>query len=819
MKWLGTKIVKRVLWAFLILWCSGIFLNGYVGIGDHAYAQAQWSDTNSSTTQTSKPDEMGMRQVLNILLKVLYLLLWPLLVLAGLALDNTLVYASVFKLDAPLRQFWNMMKNFANFTLGFMVLYAIIKSIFSNTWQWSFKDEKSPLGIIKVTLIAGILVQASRFLLAALVDISTIATYAIGGLPLNVIKNTDLDKNRILPINSSIDLNKFNLTFAGGEEFKVRYSVTNDKITYPGNDKTVNISPCRIAHNYVVWREFGDPMFDNIEKLKSMNDPKFMGMQVCALYGDKLVMRNEGEFFSGVISTLSWCQITWWKNPCDRTTSAGYKNAMQVFLENTTWRFLNPAYTGKLVDLNLWDAALATWDAFFSWSNTLSLSTIIQKSKGFVWPLVTMYASLLNFTELTSSSVTSVSGTSGIFIIKALVAIALFFPLIALALVLIARIGVLRLYIVGSPFIVLKESFKLKMGKLDTYLSFSNVLGIVFAPVITVAALSLSLIFMTALTNGFSSSATKEAVNDTLNIQTITPINTGNDAVSVGWLTSLEFTKLPRGKGMDRFSRLMINCFGIGLMRMIFFAAIKSNELGKKVWGQVEKIGGNIFKTLPIIPIGPEGKGVGIGSMGRVLSNAPTTFTQYLNREQEGKVSEWLGMNEAGENKGGKSSSAATITWEQIDTTINALKTSPETAKNYLNEQKITPTTFWATENTKFFNVLNNTLNSTATPLSTSDKKTLLENTNKVLWTDRYKNQAKALIDNNSIIKAIKADTKEPEIAKTLNNGTPKTDLDTYFNNVLPTPTDIETITSDWTKLKISKAADAKTYVWTTLPK
>lgn len=74
--------------------------------------------------------------------------------------------------------------------------------------------------------------------------------------------------------------------------------------------------------------------------------------------------------------------------------------------------------------------------------------------------------------------------------------------MIALALVMIARIGILRLYIVASPFLVIKATFKNlipKMGKLDDYLDFKAVMGIVFAPVITVAALSLSLIFMTAL--------------------------------------------------------------------------------------------------------------------------------------------------------------------------------------------------------------------------------------------------------------------------------------------------------------------------------
>jgi hypothetical protein len=79
---------------------------------------------------------MGLWQIMDMILKLIYLLLWPLLVLAGLALDNTLVYASIFHLDAPLWKFWNMMKNFANFALGFMVLFAIIKNLFMP------KDEK-----------------------------------------------------------------------------------------------------------------------------------------------------------------------------------------------------------------------------------------------------------------------------------------------------------------------------------------------------------------------------------------------------------------------------------------------------------------------------------------------------------------------------------------------------------------------------------------------------------------------------------------------------------------------------------------------------
>jgi len=70
------------------------------------------------------------------------------------------------------------------------------------------------LGIIKVTLIAGILIQASWFLMAAVIDVSTIATYAVGGLPLSVLNKTEIGSKKILTVNSSIDLNKFNISFA-----------------------------------------------------------------------------------------------------------------------------------------------------------------------------------------------------------------------------------------------------------------------------------------------------------------------------------------------------------------------------------------------------------------------------------------------------------------------------------------------------------------------------------------------------------------------------------------------------------------------------
>ena len=62
---------------------------------------------------------------------------------------------------------------------------------------------------------------------------------------------------------------------------------------------------------------------------------------------------------------------------------------------------------------------------------------------------------------------------------------------------------------------------------------------------VTVAALSISLIFMTALVNGFTSSGSSEEMNQTFGTQTITAIHTGNDAISFNNVAEIEFTKLP----------------------------------------------------------------------------------------------------------------------------------------------------------------------------------------------------------------------------------------------------------------------------------
>ena len=61
--------------------------------------------------------EETIYQLSDAFLKMAYVILWPLIFLSGIALDNTMVYGEIFHMDLPLWQFWNFCKNFAKFEL------------------------------------------------------------------------------------------------------------------------------------------------------------------------------------------------------------------------------------------------------------------------------------------------------------------------------------------------------------------------------------------------------------------------------------------------------------------------------------------------------------------------------------------------------------------------------------------------------------------------------------------------------------------------------------------------------------------------------
>lgn len=115
---------------------------------------------------------------------LLSILSWIWIILANLAgkmMTNDVLYGWFLNLDKYLWILWNMMKNFANFALWFMVLFAIVRNIVSTVWKDA--GEWAPVKVIQKTLIAGVLIQSSWFLMGAVVDLSTIMTSAIWAFP------------------------------------------------------------------------------------------------------------------------------------------------------------------------------------------------------------------------------------------------------------------------------------------------------------------------------------------------------------------------------------------------------------------------------------------------------------------------------------------------------------------------------------------------------------------------------------------------------------------------------------------------------------
>lgn len=136
---------------------------------------------------TNNDDIMFLWQSLNMIVGRLSRLWIIFAKIAWELLTNKWVYWEVIWLDVLLRKYWNVVKNFANFWLWFYFVYVIFKWLIS-TWKDSI--EKALKNTLLWILIAWIWIQASRFLTAAVIDLSTIAMSAAGSLPSMVISNS-----------------------------------------------------------------------------------------------------------------------------------------------------------------------------------------------------------------------------------------------------------------------------------------------------------------------------------------------------------------------------------------------------------------------------------------------------------------------------------------------------------------------------------------------------------------------------------------------------------------------------------------------------
>ncbi len=604
MKKLLTK-TKKILVSLLFLWAMFSFL-----WTSFSYAQSTDQDSISDSNTTDNSDINSIIQskldLMNWFLRILYILLRPLLIIAGISLDNTMVYWSFIHLDTYLRQIWNITKNFANFTLWFLVLFEILKWYFKKDWS------KQIIWVIWKALIAWVLIQASWFLLWTTIDIANIMTYSVWSLPTSmwVGKNDNIQNSKIIASNVLVDLQNWNMstdyTFGNKKLSKcVKYKwyliwreKTSDNYSYSSNKWSTNL-----FWNNVRWDLCMDIMWpatvyiwtglnttvrntDNYDCIigslkKIIDDPDNFTLDAdCSYVWDEewsLILKSQIN---------NWAILYVWQNGFSKPSwLVDTKNTVNIKISKNNW-------DKRLQDVSNW----------WNWWN--SLSSILSNTKSYSKSLVTMVNSLMNFADVwvvfNNQQVDSDTWTWLLFFIKILVMLALLIPVFILAIVLLVRIARLWLVIAFIPFFIVKWVFfkDKKVDWLDDIIwSPGEVASVIFAPVIIIFTIWISLVFLTALNKTFvwswASSYSilnelwKNSVSDwSLNV--------------LWWLLKVQFANASNG-----LSYLLIQIFGIVIMWFLVFVAIKSNKIWKsiveKTWA--EKRLWWLAKSIPIMSV------------------------------------------------------------------------------------------------------------------------------------------------------------------------------------------------------------------------
>lgn len=135
-------------------------------------------------------------------------------------LTNKRVYGEGFWLDVLLRKYWNVIKNFANFWLWLYFIYVILKWLI---WTWKNSIEQTLKNNLLWLVIAWIWIQASRFVTAFFIDLSTVTLAAAGSFPSAVVSSSPTaEKSLKSSLNKAFDISNAELTWDDVQIQKVK---------------------------------------------------------------------------------------------------------------------------------------------------------------------------------------------------------------------------------------------------------------------------------------------------------------------------------------------------------------------------------------------------------------------------------------------------------------------------------------------------------------------------------------------------------------------------------------------------------------------
>ena len=155
------------IWSGIILWILVFSVPFVFADGNQAYVCSTWT-----------------MKLVNEFYEILDKISRIWIIIAKLAwklMTNGMIYWEAFQLDSYLWKIWQMVRNMVNFAIGFYFLYHILRFILSPS------KDSTPQKIIKQSLVGGVLVQMSWFIVMVLVDLSTILIATVSSLPQQIV--------------------------------------------------------------------------------------------------------------------------------------------------------------------------------------------------------------------------------------------------------------------------------------------------------------------------------------------------------------------------------------------------------------------------------------------------------------------------------------------------------------------------------------------------------------------------------------------------------------------------------------------------------
>lgn len=562
--------------------------------------------------------------MLQQVIRVVYLIMRPLLAVAGAALDNWLVYGDWFYLRPSLWSMRQIMRNFANFALGAIFLIAILMNLVK--W-WAVDGKWSIKSILKNLLIATVLIQASWFGMGVLLDLSTAAIYSVGALPMNILKdsNTNLANVRFIKPNVKFSIDNTNARDGTDATHSVFYSCSNMPVEDSEGKRVWPLSqawtkkkyfiPCRAEWWFLVpeWEAWEVNTWEDRKRKKASEWSSLSNEKGATPWS---IIPDDRFFIYESISD-SFCVI--WNSIIQKDQYEDIVNEEDI--ENARLNTCSLQHKSQTED---WIAYLEAFQCTRLWS-------IINSATWMTWPMYTLYASIFRLSDIAlTPNHKNVLEISLEFILKLAIWLALIIPLFTLAILLIIRAVVLRWFIIFMPLLVLAWVFGFSPEILGEKWKFNSLLSLIFMPVIAVFAISMSLIVlsliwridmdpnfdpMAAMWIERADTSWYECKDgERRDVQTKGKVDCSKKdcgelnkyCYNVLNITSICFSDSQRIFGnwlLNIMTRLVVNMFGIWLMWMVVFAALKTGAITGGIAWSISWFASSLLKNIPLVPV------------------------------------------------------------------------------------------------------------------------------------------------------------------------------------------------------------------------